>query len=91
MILHLSHQSLDGSVDINITLNSYYHGSALDAMSDQLSFVMGTQEMVQRAWSLGITNDANKKFICDGNSDIMLNDCLDCDFGKEWLFQKMTL
>lgn len=26
------------------------------------------------------TNDATKKSICDGNSDIMPNNCRDCDF-----------
>ena len=41
--------------------------------------------MIQWAWLLGTTNDANKKFICDGNSDIMLNDCPECDFHREWL------
>ena len=29
------------------------------------------------------TNGATKKFICDGNSDIMPNDCLDGDFRRK--------
>ncbi|CBI40504.3 unnamed protein product, partial [Vitis vinifera] len=47
-----SHQSLDGSADSNTTLNSYYHGSALGAMGDQLSSVMGTQGMHQEEQDL---------------------------------------
>lgn len=43
----LSNQGLDGSADSNTGLDGYYHSSALDAMGDQLSSIMGTQRMHQ--------------------------------------------
>lgn len=43
-----SFQSLDGSADSNTALNSFYQSSALGAISDQLSSVMGTQGMMHQ-------------------------------------------
>ena len=47
-----SFQSLDGSADSNSALNSYYQSSALGAINDQLSSVMGTQGMHQEEQDL---------------------------------------
>ncbi|KAJ9674394.1 hypothetical protein PVL29_023757 [Vitis rotundifolia] len=50
---------------------------AVDVNKSQCSTVEGDDSVSLTA---GTTNGATKKFICDGNSDIMANDCPDCDF-----------
>ena len=50
---------------------------AVDVNKSQCSTGEGDDSVSLTA---GTTNGATKKFICDGNSDIMANDCPGCDF-----------
>ena len=57
---------------------------AVDANNSECS----TGEGDDSSLTAGTTKGATKKFICDGNSDIMPNDCSDCDFTANYFASK---